>query len=348
MDQSILNALELFDSNAPRVVIMQKAESDTGGPEALLQLALAFHSWMPTRTFMFHPSGKSGRSVPHWYQRGYPNLAEVQSIGSLEEIRKGDIYIIPEIIPCPTHLVERGVNVHIFQLSKAGTTTRHSPENFKQIGCKFISHTCFLSSIDGLNPSRSHITIPYLRQAKTHYGPINNEKREDIILMNSVHRGSANYQQHLDNFCSAREKKCEVIAVRGFTTEQLIELYHKAKIIVADTLNGAERSVLEAVLTGAIALTNDQAHGSDSRDFPIPFEHKYSEHNPIEDVVERMLSNFEEEQAKQENLRSLYKNYDGQSLAKDTKRFMHDLDTEFWPNSSTSTIFTSFVGTTLS
>ena len=65
--------------------------------------------------------------------------------------------------------------------------------------------------------------------------------------------------------------------VREFTTDHLKELYLKAKVIVADCLNGPECYVLEAALEGTLILTNNCAYEMDLSDFPIPYKHKYSE-----------------------------------------------------------------------
>ena len=320
MDQSILNALELFDSGAPRVAIFQLMNKITGGPEALIQLALAFNAWMPTRTFVMHNDNESKNNAKQWFDKGYPEIAEVSAINE-NELKKGDVYIIPEIKSCPKNLIEKGVKVYIWQLSNVDASKNLAA------GCKFISHTHFLAGANGLSLPRSHVALPYLTRKKAHFGPVNNEKREDLILANNDHNKKAHMHQ-LEKYCAHREKPCKVVLLKGFTSDQLVDLYQQAKVVVTSCLNGAERSVLEAVTYGAVLLTNYCDNGIDNRDFPIPREHMFQDvinKEEIGQVAERMLSNFENEQAKLENLRSLYKSYGPKHLIEDTKHFMYDI-----------------------
>jgi hypothetical protein len=319
MDQSIINALELFDSGATRVAIRQFMQAVTGGPEALIQLALAFNTWMPTRTFITHQSKRSEENIEQWFGLGYPEIAGVQTIHE-NKLKKGDILIIPEICSCPKNLIDKGVKVYIWLLSVKDTAGGLAA------GCKYISHTHFLAKADGFSVPRSQVALPYLGRNKVHFGPVNNEKREDLILANPDHNKHTDAEQ-LAKYCEQREKPCKVVKLKGFTRDQLVDLYKKAKVIVTSCLNGAERSVLEAVTYGAIMVTNYCDNGADNRDFPIPRDHLYKDainKEEIGQVVERLLSDFENQQAKQENLRSLYRSYGPKSLIEDTKRFIHE------------------------
>ena len=262
--------------------------------------------------------GKS--MMKKWFDYGYPEIAGVQTIRNANELEKGDVYIIPEIVRCPKILIEKGVKVFIWQLSNVET------EENLAAGCKYISHIHFLASANGLSIPRSHVALPYLTHRKVHFGPVYNHKREDLILVNNDHQKNTHLQQ-LQKLCEQREKPCKIVYLKAFTSDQLIDLYQKAKVITTSCLNGAERSVLEAVTHGTLLLTNYCENGADNRDFPIPHEYMFQDvtnKEEIGQVVERILSNFENEQAKLENLRSLYKSYGPKSLIEDTKRFMHD------------------------
>jgi len=177
-----------------------------------------------------------------------------------------------------------------------------------------------------LSLPRSHIAIPYLTRTKAHFGPLNNEVREDLILANNDHNNHHHVEQ-LKVYCEKHEKPCKFVKVIGFSIDQLIELYQKAKVIVTSCLNGAERSVLKAITYGVILLTNYCDNGKDNQDFPLPREHLFEDSTSKEEisqVAERMLSDFENEQAKLENLHNLYKSYGPKSLMEDTKRFLYD------------------------
>lgn len=333
MDQSILHSLEKFDEQAPKVAVWQIMDSITGGPEALIQLTLAFHSWMPTRTYVVHNGVESKNASSQWAEIGYPDIAEVQTMEKYQldrKLKRGDVYIIPQVVKCPKELVDIGVEVYIWHLSGGcgftGDTMQKMSSRTKEnlaAGCKIISHSHFMANVgDGLNLSRSHVFLPYLSRKKTHYGSINNDKREDIILQNNDH-AKPDLSGPLRDFCDKRDKKCEVVLVKGFSREQLVELYSKAKVIVATCLNGAERSALEAITHGVILLTAYCDHGTDFRDFPLPREHMVEMNlEGFDQILENMLSSFENEQRKLKLMRDVYRSYGAKSLAKDTKRFM--------------------------
>lgn len=320
MDQSILNALELFDSHAPRVAVYQMCKVDSGGPEALVQLATAFYSWMPYRTFVVHHNKSSKYHGQEWVGRGYKQFNDIQML-QFTDLRKGDILIAPEIIKCPTDLIEKGVKVFIWQLQVPRGDERIKSNIAK--GCQYLSHNFYsMSNIEAVHVPRSHILIPYMRPEKANFGPIDNSKREEIILFNHIHPGQQNatYTKVLQ-YCNTKSN-CQVIMLENFTVHEINDLYKKAKIIVAECLLGSERSIIEAVLGGVIFVTGNCGNGVDLRDFPIPQEHKLSDHLSVTELMGKIMENFEEEQQKLDGFRRLYKHYSHQTLVDDTKRFL--------------------------
>jgi len=311
MDQTIKNALELFDKDSPKVVIQNVLHAFTGGPEALLQLTLAFHSWMPTRTFMY---GDQKGNSSDWVGRGYPEVAMLNTLPSLDELKVGDIFIVPEIFRCNKDLVDRGVKMFIYQLGKNNTGT-----NLKD-GCDYISHNYWLSESFGLDLPRTQILTPYVTRGKTNFGPVSSDGREDIILVN---HDSFNHVADLEAFCANRENPCTVTQLRGFNQEQLNELYKKAKVMYAHCMRGSERGSLEAALAGMLILTADCDNAKDLRDFPLPRDHLIAERNSLENIANRMLDHFEEEQKKLEGLRYHYKHLGHDYLVRETKAFMY-------------------------
>lgn len=323
MDQSILNALELFDANAPRITIMQACKEDTGGPEALVQLASAFHAWMPSRTFVTHYNNQSKFNAQLWAERGYKEFVDIPVI-EMTSLIKGDILIMHDLITqCPKDLIEKGVKVFVWKLGVPLNGSRI--QKFLKDGCQFLSHNYYtmsdIESVDYKLP-RSHILIPYIRRKKIHSGLIKNDKRENLILYNHIHpdqrdEGFVELSEH------CKKASCEVIMLKGFNEDELKSLYQKAKIIVGDCLKGSERSVIEAVLAGALFVTSNCLNGKDLRDFPIPRQHKFSNKFSRADVATRLMDNFEEEQQKLEGFRRLYKHYSHETLVEDAKRFFH-------------------------
>lgn len=323
MDQSVLNALELFDSNAPRIAIMQACKEDTGGPEALVQLATAFHAWMPSRTYLVHNDKQSQDNAKLWPGRGYKEFIDIP-VTEMANLTKGDILIIHDLVKkCPKDLIEKGVQVFSWKLGVPRSTVKI--QEFLQDGCQFLSHNHYamsdVESVDYKLP-RSHMLIPYIRPEKTHRGPISNDKRENLILFNHIHPGQRDTTfREVTEYCNA--SSCEVIMLKKFSVDEVKKLYQRAKIIVSECLMGSERSVIEAVLSGALFVTNDCFNGKDLRDFPIPRQHKFSDKIPKAEILTRLLENFEEEQKKLDGFRQLYKHYSHETLVEDTKRFVH-------------------------
>jgi hypothetical protein len=322
MDQSVKNALELFDSNAPRIAIMQMCKEDTGGPEALVQLATAFHAWMPSRTYLVHNDEKYQDSVKLWPGRGYKEFINIP-VMEMATLTKGDILIMHDLKKCPKDLIKKGVQVFIWKL---GVPRGHSKiEEFLKDGCQFLSHNHYaMSDVDSVDYKRprSRMLIPYIRPDKTHIGPISNDKRENLILFNHIHPGQRDTTfKEVKEYC--KQSSCEVIMLKKFSVDEVKKLYQRAKIIVSECLMGSERSVIEAVLSGALFVTNDCFNGKDLRDFPIPRQHKFSNKIPKAEILTRLLENFEEEQKKLDGFRQLYTHYSHETLVEDTKRFVH-------------------------
>jgi hypothetical protein len=326
MDESILNALDLFDSSAPNVAIMQVLYTGSSDSEALLQLLLGFYSWMPSRTFLINTNVLSSYQKNQWFGHGYAELAEVKSMNE-NDLEAGDVYIIPNIIACPKTLVDRGVRVYIWRISRnTGGVAEEVATNIKA-GCKYISHNFYCANQDGLNLDRSHIMIPYIRKEKIQFGPLSNERREDLILVNfdPQEKGTTELCKLLESYCRLREEPCNAITLKGLAPNEIYSLYERSKIIVGHCVYGSERTLIEAALSGTVLLLNLCDNGEDTRDFPIPREHIYSERSTITDIVDEVLRNFEQEQAKLNGFRSLYKSYGPESLAQDTKRFFFDI-----------------------
>lgn len=128
---SILDALEKFDELAPRVLVWLNLESHAGGTEALIQLAVAFHSWMPTRTYITSQQDQLG--ILHW-KKWYPSIANIPQ-AKIEKMRCGDVVIYPEVAKCPVQDVQRGVKVYIYWL--AGRPQKYVDESIRH-GCGYL------------------------------------------------------------------------------------------------------------------------------------------------------------------------------------------------------------------
>ena len=79
------------------------------------------------------------------------------------------------------------------------------------------------------------------------------------------------------------------------------------------------------VWTGVVLITNTCLCGKDPWDFPIPSRNVPNNPDDIVRAVERVLGNFEAEQAGYANMRALYLTIGAESLRKDTECFLSTL-----------------------
>lgn len=214
----------------------------TGGTEALVQLAVAFQSWMPSHTFI--EIATQFKRDPHRPCRWYPTFCDI-SEKSTDDLRPGDIYIVPEIFECPVDLVERGVQVYVWLL--AGPPERLEWRQLqREGGCHFLSHNQCLARHLEFQLPRHQILLPYI--TKSYNGTIHNHRRENLILINTHDSLDSPEIEGIRDYC--KSTNCTMLLAKGFNREQLVDLYERAKIIIAFCMVGCERTPIEAVLRG--------------------------------------------------------------------------------------------------
>uniref|UniRef100_A0A7S1D0Z9 Glycosyl transferase family 1 domain-containing protein n=1 Tax=Cyclophora tenuis TaxID=216820 RepID=A0A7S1D0Z9_CYCTE len=308
----------LDNASRKKVVIQQHLGLWSGGPEALVQLALAFHSWLPSSTYAQIYLGHRELACDR-----YPQFCDINLLLDYSDLRSGDVLIIPELMMCPQHLVRKGVNVFVWQL---GATSFDARRNQTEEGCKHISHNYWLSSQFGLNLPSSHILVPYISENKLYNGTFSNEKRENLILING-HDAASLELTYIREYCESRN--CSTQVLINFGNAELMDLYSKAKMIVSFCMRGSERSPIEAVLRGVVLVSNNCQSAEDGRDFPIPRNNLVPILNgstAVADIVERVMENFSVEQARYSAMRSLYMHYGRQTLSADTRCFMQAIE----------------------
>mmetsp|Transcript_3840 Transcript_3840/g.4187 ORF Transcript_3840/g.4187 Transcript_3840/m.4187 type:complete len:134 (+) Transcript_3840:2-403(+) len=126
-----------------------------------------------------------------------------------------------------------------------------------------------------------------------------------------------------------------------------MDLYQRAKVIIAMCMRGCERAPIEAALSGVAVVTNNCETGSDKRDMPIPkhllvdtndelppsarrggMSLKYDQPSTLL-VSKWILKNFELAQADFIEFRELYVLIGPESLAQETQVFMETHNTKF-------------------
>jgi len=301
----------------PKVAVQQVLYFQTGGPEALLQLTMAFHSWMPNDTYMLYHDFSH---LTPWLET-YPELEEVSQMADTDELVSGDIFIIPEI-DCPAHLVARGVHVYRWML---GALSFEANQKSKEAGCKDLSHNFWLSQNLGLNVEKDFVLRPYISPNKKPSHLPSNEKRENLILVNGDDNPTVPHIKSVQEYCEATGD-CQIQILKGFTRVELMDLYQRAKVILAMCMRGCERTPIEAVLSGVVMVTDYCHTGKDERDVPVPSSliigHPGNDLSPVE-IVKSVLTDFETAQAESNAMRELYLGLGPETLAEETKHFMY-------------------------
>lgn len=307
-------------SSLPRVFIDgSNIYNPTGGPEALVQLALALYTVLPHQAYIV--SYKD--TAIHWnvvdaikkimdnkthytefihpqFIFEYPPLASVP-LGVVDDMIADDILILPEIWPCPEELVAKGIKVYMWVLGATPEAMKLSTSS-----CSILSHNFWLSRNFGVSVPATSILRPYITPSLLPQSPIDLSKKEDLILIDND--SPQDIVDSVLDFCDMFT--CTAIVLRGFTREQLLPLYGRAKVVIDWCMRGTERMPVEAVLHGALLVSSACQCVQDRQDFPIPQRNIITSDGMSLDllpgVLERVLLHYHDEYADYEQMRELY------------------------------------------
>ena len=113
-----------------RFVVEAYQNIDTGGPEAMVQLALALDSLCPNATYL------SKRPLNPRLTSEYPALLHLPQLAH-DDLARGDLYLIPETCACDEQMVKRGVRQVVYMLS--AKARRRNWQSIRK-GCRLLSH----------------------------------------------------------------------------------------------------------------------------------------------------------------------------------------------------------------
>lgn len=299
VDTKELNSRVLITSNFNHVI--------TGGPEAIVQLALAFSDWYPNGTFWYGTT-----TLSDVYAQEYP---DAKKIPYDTHLKKGDIFIIPEVENCNQILVNHGIRQFIWQL---GSWNPNINKKNQDLGCGFISHNFWLASHLNINVPRSNILRPYITPTLIPKKNPVNVFRENLVLIDS---DTPSNIIDLINLTCTKLSNCSFIVVNGFSRAELLQLFYRAKIVIDWCMRGTERMPIEAILNGVVLLSSYCETAEDSRDIPISSNFIVS-NITLKTVMENVFKYFQLSQKKMHQIIMLYKNKINRvSLAEETKVF---------------------------
>ena len=137
-----------------RFVVNAYHHIDTGGPEALVQLALSLDSLCPNSTHL------SLRPINPRLAAEYPKLRRLPMEG-YDSLRSGDVYIFPETVSCDESLGRRGVRSFVYILS--AKARRRNWQSLRK-GCRLLSHNFWGAQHTnaGLSLPRDRVVRPYI------------------------------------------------------------------------------------------------------------------------------------------------------------------------------------------
>jgi hypothetical protein len=237
--------------------IETQAFADQGGPEALVQLALAF--WALKAQVSIFPIGKK---INAHILNNYPLIANIPQAYPVYAGPK-DVVIIPEMLRCRPYSRAR-VFVYILSVYP------------KFLGkCGKIAHNQRLAEIfDTPHVIRPYVT-PYIREACRHSYARRYSHRSHVLMDNDA-------PDELSDLL--RKKIGERVWVtkrRHFVRSRTLAVLQNADYVVDWNFVGSERLPIEAVLCGATLITstapNNSARGIDFALPPTAFVKTYDD-----------------------------------------------------------------------
>jgi hypothetical protein len=344
LQQKSLSSAELLSS--PRVFIDgSNMYNPTGGPEALIQLSLAFFSFLPHQTQILPYKDIAvhwnildsvkylmGDKTHHFtefihprFQSEYPQSARIP-IAHARDMVAGDILILPEIWPCPENLVADGISVHIWVLG----ASEHMLSKLSKSNCSILSHNYWLSHNLGVNIPSTSVLRPYVASSVLPKTQTTLAMKRDLILIDND--SPLDVVDSIFHFCE--DFGCTAVVVKDFTQPQLLLLYEKAKIVIDWCMRGNERMPIEAVLHGALLITSDCECAQDQRDFPIPQQNivpHIAAYRPfLETTMHRLLTKYSEGSEGYEHMREMYgRSVSAMSLVEETRNWYYDTRADF-------------------
>jgi len=210
-----------------RVFVDSYAGADTGGPEALVQIALAFFAIGLDVGIIPEPV-----IAPH-FKEEYPEFVMLPH-RSLETAGPNDVYFAPEQRPCGYH---GGSRMYIWLLARA---QRPPPP------CRGVAHNMEAHVDYRLPFVQPYITPSTMRMCELSF---HSRQQRDLILIDSD-----TPKDVVDAVTSVWKQRA--VFVSGFARKDVLAMLRRAAYVIDWQFVGSERVPIEAVLCGAELLTS--------------------------------------------------------------------------------------------
>ena len=214
--------IRLLPVSSSMIYIHTYASVNTGGPEALVQLALALSLHKNVTIFPV-------KIHPHFVHE-YPAIVQLPQYHP-GKANSEDIVILPEVETCRRFGSAR---VFIWLLSYKIKQSRHS--------CMNIAHNSFIGRYFGnipvIRPYITPSTVKFCRRARNV-----RRNRSTVLIDNDSPQAFSQYGT----------------IVKGYSRSHLMHMLANARYIVDWNFVGSERMPIEGLLCGAYVLTSTEA-----------------------------------------------------------------------------------------
>jgi len=326
-------AVENFRSSDNRVLIDgHSLWLRTGGPEALIQLALAFRELLPNATYFFFDPDvtvKAKFTIDPRFLTEYPNATAINTISSAE-FKRGDILILPELRGCNTTWVDSGVKVYMWVLRSLERRPSYHSE-MVAAGCRTIAHNNYIRD-ESLQwrDHRPYLLRPYVTPSLLPKPKVTFQARTERIIWINAEVGG-DLVKVLQDVCTSPTYNltCKAQKIEGIPQYRLPVFYQRGTIVFEQSMKGSERSILEAVIHGNIFVTTNRLGGKNRMDLPMPERNMLASNATSSDfapVFRRIFEHYEEEWRDYETFRRLYRDeLSHNSLVSEVKSFLWDI-----------------------
>jgi len=295
-----------------RTIVIKFVAGISGGPEALVQLALAVHDAHGVHL------GCLGKPNP-FYAAEYPDLWNSMPNCSMavENLSPDDLVVVPEVTQCEPIGKVRAPNIWLLGSSNIG------PDE-----CPRLSHNHYLAHLASMRADS--ILYPYITPSIVTHAVQNagllpdgsfqnlpdlaSQKERIVLLDDDAVMDFHGVSQQLKN------ANINVIVVTGYSRDDLLQLQLKAKVVVDLCMRGTERMPIESSLHGVVLFTNACQSGEDKEDYPVSERHRTIS---FEGIL-KAIDNYAEEvmDPGQVKLRRLYGfEINRESMARDVERW---------------------------
>ena len=279
-----------------------------------MQLILAFAALCHNATYaLTMPEPIHPRFV-----REYPQITSVPRL-SLDDVRAGDVVVVPDVTYCNGKLAKRGVHWYIWILS---SRARRYNWRSLQNGCRLLSHNHWLAhdTLAGVSLQPHWILHPYISPSITRRcgGWRSAESKQRLVLLDSD--TPDRIETAVEESCA--RAGCSSLRVTNRTRAQMLELLSSAMVVVDWTMIGSERMPIEGVLCGAVLVTGATHCGQDMEDFPIPRRNVLTHPRNLSAAIPRILANFAREQRGYSFMRQKYRALGSHSLRREAAAFL--------------------------